>query len=114
MEDFFIVLVIFGTLFGIFYLYFTTRNKERLALIEKGTEASIFKTEGPKLPVWKIIIINLSMLSIGAGIGVIVGAIFENTGGFDDDIVYTAAIFIFCGLGLLGGYFITLKAENKD
>jgi hypothetical protein len=54
------------------------------------------------------------MLSIGAGIGVIVGAIFENTGGFDDDIVYTAAIFIFCGLGLLGGYFITLKAENKD
>ena len=32
----------FLVVFGIIYLYFSTRNKERLALIEKGADASIF------------------------------------------------------------------------
>jgi hypothetical protein len=37
-----ILAVIFGSIFGVFYLYLSTRNKERLALIEKGADASIF------------------------------------------------------------------------
>ena len=37
-----IIPIIFGAIFGVFYLYFSTRNKERLALIEKGADASIF------------------------------------------------------------------------
>ena len=34
--------LIFGVIFGIFYLYISARNKERLALIDKGAHASIF------------------------------------------------------------------------
>lgn len=34
--------IIFGVIFGIYYLYISARNRERLALIEKGAEASIF------------------------------------------------------------------------
>jgi hypothetical protein len=113
MYEFLITLVIFATIFGVFYLFFTTRNKERLALIEKGADASIFKTEGPRLAIWKIIVIHLAMLSVGAGVGVMIGAIFESTG-ISDDIVYPAAIFLFCGLGLLVGYFITLRAEKSN
>ncbi len=30
--------VIFLVIFGIFYLYYSSRNKERMALIEKGAE----------------------------------------------------------------------------
>ena len=41
-----IPVVIFLVIFGIFYLYYSSRNKERMALIEKGAEASIFF--GPK------------------------------------------------------------------
>lgn len=113
MEDFLITLVVFAAFFGVFYLYFTTRNKERLALIEKNADASIFKSEGPKVAIWKIIVIHLAMLSMGAGIGVMVGAIFESFA-LQDDIAYPAAIFLFCGLGLLAGYFITLKAEKNN
>ena len=43
----FILAIIFGTIFGIFYLFFSTRNKERLALIEKGMEAKIFSPQNP-------------------------------------------------------------------
>lgn len=42
MEEVAVLAVIFGTFFGIFYLFFSTRNKERLALIEKGADAKIF------------------------------------------------------------------------
>ncbi len=35
-------IVLFLVIFGIVYLYYSSRNKERLALIEKGAEASIF------------------------------------------------------------------------
>ena len=37
-----IIPIIFGVILAIAYLYFSTRNKERLALIEKGADASIF------------------------------------------------------------------------
>ena len=37
-----IIPVIFGVIFGIYYLFISARNKERLALIEKGADATIF------------------------------------------------------------------------
>ena len=41
-EEILIPITMFAAIFGIVYLYFSTRNKERLALIEKGADASIF------------------------------------------------------------------------
>ena len=41
MEEFIVMLILFGTIFGIAYVYLTTRNRERLALIEKGVDASL-------------------------------------------------------------------------
>ncbi|MEJ2162095.1 MAG: hypothetical protein P8X60_01910 [Robiginitalea sp.] len=37
-----VVVLFWAVLFGIAYLYFSTRHKERLALIEKGVDASVF------------------------------------------------------------------------
>ena len=52
-----IIGIIFGSIFGVFYLYFSTRNKERLALIEKGADASIFmKGKQHTAPIWKVLI----------------------------------------------------------
>ncbi len=39
-EEILIPIVFFGAIFGIFYLYITARNKERLSMIEKGADAS--------------------------------------------------------------------------
>lgn len=35
-EEILIPLIIFSTIFGVSYVYLTTQNKERLALIERG------------------------------------------------------------------------------
>ena len=37
-----VFIALFIVIFGVFYLYFSSRNKERLALIEKGADAEIF------------------------------------------------------------------------
>ncbi|HEX9826232.1 MAG TPA: hypothetical protein VGA80_06505, partial [Flavobacteriaceae bacterium] len=61
-----IVFIIFGSVFAIAYLYFSTRNKERLALIEKGADASIFvRGKQHTAPIWKVFILNLALLLIG-------------------------------------------------
>ena len=37
-------IALFAAIFGIMYVYYTTRHKERMALIEKGADASLFNT----------------------------------------------------------------------
>jgi hypothetical protein len=41
METLIAFIALFATVFGIMYVHYTTRNKERLALIEKGADASL-------------------------------------------------------------------------
>ncbi len=41
-SEFIIMPLLIGAFFGIFYLHYSTRNRERMALIEKGADASIF------------------------------------------------------------------------
>lgn len=111
MEAAAIVLIIFGTFFGILYVFFTTRNKERLALIEKGAEASLFNT-GSKNNVTKVIL-NIGLLAIGIGVGVLLGTLLEEIG-LDDDMAYSSMIFICGGIGLVAGFFLTRKLEKEE
>lgn len=101
-----IPLIVFSCIFGIAYVYFTTRNKERLALIEKGADASLFHS-GKRFGFGEIIL-NIALLSIGIGVGVLVGALLEQ-GGMDDDVSFPASIFIFAGIGLTVSFFVNRK-----
>ena len=110
-----ILAVIFGSIFGVFYLYFSTRNKERLALIEKGADASIFMKEQPKnaAPFWKVLILNLSLLLMGIGLGVFTALLLETYSDLDSDAIYPATIFFMAGLGLFGGFNLTKKLDKE-
>ncbi len=49
--------IMFGVTFGVIYLFITSRHKERLALIEKGADASIFyANKKTTSPIWKVLI----------------------------------------------------------
>ena len=109
-----IVPVIFGVIFGIFYLFIAARNKERLALIEKGADASIFYGKDRKVtPMWKVIIINMALLSMGIGIGIFIAAILSQSLNVDEDVAYPGTIFLMAGIGLFSGYYLTKKL-NED
>ncbi len=105
-----ISLIVFSAIFGVVYVYLTTRNNERLALIEKGADASLFNT-GKKNGIGSIVL-NLALLAIGIGIGVLVGAGLEQAG-MDDDVSFPASIFIFGGLGLVAGFFVNRKLDKE-
>ena len=100
-----ILAIIFGTIFGIFYLYLSTRNKERLSLIEKGADASIFgKGQQHTAPIWKVLVLNLAFLLMGVGLGVFIASLLDNYTSLDSDAVYPAVIFFMAGLGLYIGF----------
>jgi len=115
MEEIAVLIIIFGTIFGIAFLYFSTRNKERMALIEKGADASIFVKNRPKkaAPFWKVLILNLSLLSMGIGTGVFLSLVLETYTGLNNNAIYPAMIFLMGGVGLFAGFNLTRKLDNE-
>ncbi|MGK0411994.1 MAG: hypothetical protein ACJA1B_000183 [Polaribacter sp.] len=111
-----ILAVIFGTIFGVFYLYLSTRNKERLALIEKGADATIFMKGTAKnaAPFWKVFILNLSVLLIGVGVGIFIASILHYSLGVDEEVAYPGTIFLMSGIGLFVGFNLTKQLEKES
>jgi hypothetical protein len=100
----------FLVVFGILYLYFSSRNKERLALIEKGADATIFY--GPRSERSGKWILKVGVLAIGVALGVLVGAALESAG-MDDDVAYPASIFLFGGIALVAAYFLAKRVNGS-
>lgn len=108
-----IIPIIFGVIFGIFYLFISARNKERLALIEKGADASIFYGKDRKVtPMWKVIIINLALLLMGIGLGIFIAAILSQVLNMDEEVAYPGTIFFMAGVGLFSGFYFTKKLNS--
>lgn len=110
-SDILITLIVFSSIFGIVFVFLSTRNKERLALIEKGADAKLFNS-GKKLSSGELIL-NLALLAIGIGVGVLVGAMLGQ-GGMEEDVAFPASIFIFGGIGLVASFFLNRKLSQKE
>lgn len=110
-----ITVSLFLMIFGIFYLFLSTRNKERLALIEKGVDARIFiKGKSATNNIGKIIILNLALLLMGIGIGVFIGLILSTFTLMDNGAAYSATIFTMAGVGLFIGFYMTKKLDQEE
>ena len=106
---------LFVVVFGIFYLFFSTRNKERLALIDKGAEASIFvkPRNGGSGLFWKILLLNLSVLLMSIGLAVFVASFMEQTMNMEEEVAYPGTIFLLAGIGLFVGFTLTKKITEQ-
>ena len=104
------MIVVFSTMFGIFYLFISTRHKQRMTLIEKGADASLFynKSGKPKT-LWKILLVNFALLLMGIGLGIFTGAAVEQLAGIKEEIAMPGTIFTLAGLGLFLGFKISSK-----
>ncbi len=109
METLIAFIALFATVFGIVYVHYTTRNKERMALIEKGADASLFNTgkEGNSTLNWGKFTLKIGMLLTGIGLGIIAGAILESAAVFpSEEAGYFSMILIFGGLALVLFYLV--------
>ena len=97
----------FAAVFGIVYLYLTTRNKERMALIEKGASAELFNKPAKTSTWW----LKIGIMAMGVGLGILMGNALTNAG-LDEEVAMPSMIFLCAGLGLVVSYFVTRKREE--
>ncbi len=108
MEGLFVPIGFFLAIFAILYVYWTTRTKERLALVEKGLDAGIFKGECSQLS-----LVKWGIFLIAVGLGVVVGFALSNV--MNEVVAFFTAILVLGGLGLIVAYVITSKLlKNKE
>ena len=100
----------FAMIFGIVYLGVTSRNRERMALIERGADPSLFDTKR-KGATGGIMKVGLFLFGIGVGIVV---AYFLASGGMEQGAAYPAMIFVFGGLALITSYLWQRKNDKED
>ncbi len=106
MEGLFVPIGFFLAIFAILYVYWTTRTKERLALVEKGLDAGIFKGECSQLA-----LVKWGIFLIAVGVGVVAG--FALSRAIDEVVAFFTAILVCGGLGLIVAYVVTSKLLKK-
>ena len=107
MVEIIVPVAVFTMIFGIVYVVVTARNRERMALIEKGADPKFFEsqktTSGKGILKW-------GLLTVGVGLGIFLAQLLFEAG--MGKAAYPALIFIFGGAGLLLAYRIEQKSNN--
>ena len=111
MEAILIPLIVFSSIFGIVYVFLNTRNKERLSLIEKGADASLFAS---KRNYKSNLTLKFGMLAVGIGVGILIASILDTYTVLDEEVAYPSMIFLFGGLFLVANAMIEKKDKNDD
>jgi len=103
-----ISLGLFAMIFGIVYL----RNRERMAMIERG-----FELQGtpPKKHDNSFFTLTMGLLLIGCGLGLFIASMIDYFALQDrgNPAIYFSLISVFGGLGLFTSYLIERKNEQK-
>ena len=113
--EFLIPIFFFAGVATIFWKYFDTRHRERMAVIEKGLlkedlkylYTSVWKTNPYSSLKW-------GMLAAFIGIGIIVSAFISEFFYTNEELVPAGIIFLFGGLGLISFYLITKGKLEKE
>ncbi len=101
-SEFLIPIAFFAMIYGIVYL--VIRKKERMTLITKGADASIFesKKNEPASLKW-------GLLLIGIGIGILMGKVLAVYSCLDEEPAFFSMICLFGGIGLVLFHLIARK-----
>lgn len=100
--------IVFASIFGILYTFLITRNKERLAMIEKGADPSIFAQQRTRLGV------KIGLLAMGIAIGVLMGQFIQHVSSMDTEPATFAMIFLWAGAGLVLEHYLAKKEDAKN
>jgi fucose 4-O-acetylase-like acetyltransferase len=98
-----IPMTVFATIFGVLYVFLMTRNKERLAMIEKGADPAVFAQQKSRLG------IKIGLLAIGIALGVLMGQMITHFSTMEEEPATISMIFLWAGIGLVVEHFLARK-----
>jgi len=102
---------LFAMIFGIVYI----KNRERMAMIERGMDPRSYK---PQPAPWQNL--KWGLLLIGAGLGLFIAYLLDQTifkDADDNEVIYFGLVAVFGGFGLVLSYVIEKKelyANHKN
>jgi O-antigen/teichoic acid export membrane protein len=100
----------FAAAFAITYILVTARNRERMAMIDKGVDPKDFIVKN-KPSVYGII--KWALLLVGLGLGLFLGSLLDTYTRIPEEAGYFACALLFGGLGLVLSFIITKRGEEK-
>lgn len=109
MEEILVPIVFFLVAFGIVYVAVTAKNRERMAMIEKGIKPG--ESNGKKNTG---LLLKWSLLVVGLGVGFFVANLLETYTILEKEPAYFGSVLLFGGLGLLLAYLILKKGEQAQ
>ena len=111
MEGIFVPLIVFATVFGIVYVIVSARNRERMALIERGADPKLFESFKRPRP---HSIMKWGLLLFGVGLGIVIADIMVTNHSMSEDAAYPSMICVFGGIALIVAHFFIRKEEKKE
>jgi hypothetical protein len=110
-SEIFIPISMFACTFGIVYLFFSTRNRERMAMIEKGVDASLFVKPQQKSNDQSL---KYGIVLISIAFGLLVGQYLRQYAEMPQEVAFFSMISLFSGLGLVFFYLVNKMRESKE
>jgi Domain of unknown function (DUF6249) len=106
MVEIIVPVAVFTMIFGIVYVIVTARNRERMAMIEKGADPKFFESLKTSS---KTRALKWGLVLVGVGFGLFLAGICVSAG-MDEGAAYPGLICLFGGAGLLLAYRIEQKS----
>ena len=110
LSEIFISLGVFAACFGIVYVAVTAKNRERLAMIDKGMNPFEHKKVRTRN---SHVLLKWSLLVIGLGLGVFFGSLLDTVTVLPGEAAYFGSILFFGGVGLVTAYIISKKKSEE-
>jgi len=95
INDILIPFVVFAAIFGIVFVIVSARNRERMAMIDKGVNPKDFMTT-KKPSTYGIL--KWALLLVGIGLGLFLGSLLETYTEIPEEAAYFACALFFGGL----------------
>jgi len=105
-----VLLIIFGSIVTI--VYFGIRKKERMAMMDRGVDPSVFHNPPKK----NTAALKYGILLVGVALGILLGKLLATLDAFmyEEEVAYFSMIFLFGGLSLLIYHFLSKKMNAED
>ena len=106
-RDFLVSLAAFATIFGVIYLIVTTRHRERMSMLEKGVNPSVFGSNNGNGSTT----LKFGMLSVGIALGILVGHWLSKNDVIERQALFSM-VYLFGGLSLILNFVIERKLRR--